>query len=719
MSASGIKRFLASSLVVMALPAAVQAQSTAYEIWGSDLSNSVGGQITLGAKGGYLYIFDSADVAGQMAGCAEALPLDCGSVPAPCDLNALFPAGLVEWDASGAPTGMTLGDFRGFARLHAVEHDPQGRYVALSLHGLRGGFVGIMDATTKQPLALFRATGTNADGGFEQRSVPTAYWNSDGSALIIANHDGKLLERIDVTRAAAMTGGTTLSLPQIEPEEEEPEADADAGIGIGRCVQEYRRNMDGTNGRPPHPFELCGRPGEIAEEPPVGEGSTDTGGDTGEDIGTGGEITGLVFNTSASLGMSAGLQVQSDATVFLGNGLIGTVEGTYDAAALGDLTPSGECKENGCSTGPNAQHGGRPDNLLNCPIISASDKAYVTFRGGGMLVVDTTATPMAIVGEYGNNHANGDGCGGAVVGDHVWFRAGLADSGFGAYASTFAVYRLDDTLVTGGAPNEPPIEEVYKDADNTRTGGNTSGGLFNTSGQLPGASTRQDARGMVATSGVAGAVPYVHVVNRIQNRIEVFNADTLARSSYDLVSADGAGAGDGACAAASVDDDPGLPANDPAPDAIATTPDGNLVVSLRGPAPVLARHAAQGSCPGIGVIDLSDDGSRGALAAVLRASNTTDSAWVRVLNGHAYEGAERADMRGVAVLPKLSGRTGPGRYPGPGRRDGALALIALPAERRCGRRGRAQPGRRTRPARPAAPSRTLRLPGHRGRRSRE
>lgn len=665
MSALGLRRVLAFSFTVLAVPSAGLAQSTAYEVWSGDLSNSVAGLGTPGAAGGYLYIFDSADIEAQIGGGAPAQPLDCGAIPGPCDLKALFPPSLVEMDASGAPTGMTLGDFdlSGFARLHAVERDPQGRYVALSLHGLSGGFIGIMDADTKQAVALFRASGTNADGGFDQRAVPTARWNSDGSALIVANHDGKILERIDVARTASTTTATTEPLPQIEPEAEEPEAGEETGpgIGIGRCVSGFRRNMGGADGKPPHPFELCGQPGDAVagddssggEEGEPGTGETGTGeSQTGGETGTGGEITGLVFNISASLGMGRGLEVQSPATVFSGNGLIGTVSGGYDAGALGDLTPNGECKENNCGTGPNAGFGGRPDNLLNCPIVSASDKAYVTFLGGGMLVVDTAATPMAIVGEYGNQFANGDGCGGAVVGDQVWFRAGVTDGGFGTYASTLTVYRVDDSLVGGGAPNEPAIEQVYKDPGNTATGGNFPGDLFNLTGQLPGTSTRQDAQGMAVTSGAGGSVPFVHVVDRIQNRIEVFNTETLARSSYDLTSADGAGVGNGACEAASVADDPALPSNDPAPDEIAATPDGRLVVSLHGPAPVLARHAAQGSCPGVGVIELSADGSSGALTAVLRASNTADSAFVSVFNGHRYAGAERADMHGVAIIPQ-------------------------------------------------------------------
>ena len=79
---------------------------------------------------------------------------------------------------------------------------------------------------------------------------------------------------------------------------------------------------------------------------------------------------------------------------------------------------------------------------------------------------------------------------------------------------------------------------------------------------------------------------------------------------------------DGGCAVASVTDGgPGFVTNDPAPDFIAATPDGQyMMLSLRGPAPVSAIHAAHGSCPVVGVVKLEQGGMTGSLVAVWRST---------------------------------------------------------------------------------------------------
>ena len=66
-----------------------------------------------------------------------------------------------------------------------------------------GGYIGIIDTRRKEAIALFRVTGTNVGGGVDVRSVHMSLWDSTGSAIIIANLNGKLLERIDVTRNGA------------------------------------------------------------------------------------------------------------------------------------------------------------------------------------------------------------------------------------------------------------------------------------------------------------------------------------------------------------------------------------------------------------------------------------------------------------------------------------------------------------------------------------
>ena len=55
----------------------------------------------------------------------------------------------------------------------------------------------------------------------------------------------------------------------------------------------------------------------------------------------------------------------------------------------------------------------RPDNAPICPVIDASStRAFVTLRGGGLVVVDATATPIQIVGEYDMAAVHANGCGG-------------------------------------------------------------------------------------------------------------------------------------------------------------------------------------------------------------------------------------------------------------------------------------------------------------------
>ena len=443
----------------------------------------------------------------------------------------------------------------------------------MNLFAPGGGFVGIVDGETKEAVALFRVSQTT--GSSVQRSLHMSFWNSDGSALLLANLHGKILERIDIER------------------------DED------------------------------------------------------------GQMLSATFNQTASLGMT-GMQILDGAKTYLGTNahkrpLLGAVAGDYDADAIGPLTPNGFCKENGCAQGAgDGGLGGRANNVIICPIVAQNGNVYVTFGGGGLIVADANVTPMTIVGEYGMGLINGAGCGGVQTGDLVWLNAGVSASGAGATQSTFTMYVLDNAqfaAAPGFNPeNSPSPKEPFKDATNTATIGNASGPAANDSGQLPGQTTRRDAHGAVGTLDDR----YVHNVDRIQNNVEVFDSATLARSTYDLTSANGDGTGGpGACAAASVGDDPGLPDNDPAPDLMDRTPDGRyLVVALRGPVPVSVTHSAQGSCPGVGMIELLEGGATGRLVGVLRSSNTIDTAPVSAPGGHAYGGAEHSDPHGAAVRVK-------------------------------------------------------------------
>ncbi len=266
---------------------------------------------------------------------------------------------------------------------------------------------------------------------------------------------------------------------------------------------------------------------------------------------------------------------------------------------------------------------------------------------------------MRIVGEYGNRIVNGAGCGGVEAQGSMFFNGGVSASSAGATQSTFILYALDDSKfdanVNDPQENTPFPSQIFNDATNTNTGGNINGTIdSNDSGQLPNLSTRRDSHGAATT--LDGK--YLHVVDRIQNIMEVFDVATEERvNTYDLVSKDGKSGREGhagPCLKRSVLDDNFLHLNDPAPDLLELTPDGkHLMIAFRGPKPVSVSHAAQGSCPGVGIVELSEDGKSGKLVDVLRTTNAIDTVPVgTITGGHDYTGSERSDVHGAIVVAK-------------------------------------------------------------------
>ena len=380
-----------------------------------------------------------------------------------------------------------------------------------------------------------------------------------------------------------------------------------------------------------------------------------------------GIITQLSFDKSATLGLGKAQSVTADAAVFTGvnahgNPLIGQTIGDYLNADLSDFTPNSVCKENGCDGGANdGDKGGRGANLPICSIPSMdNDLTYITLAGGGLFVVDASQTPLKIVGEYGKEVIYGAGCGGVQAKGKMHVNSGVSASGLGADQSMFAVWQLDDEDYLGptmNPQNEPLPAVVFEDEDNTATGGNLVGVPSDPSGQIPGQTTRRDSHGTAATVDES----YVHVVDRVQNVVESFDVESFKRVTYDLTSKSGKNGltgQPGACAAKSVLDDENLPINDPAPDLSETTPDGKyLMIAFRGPAPVSVPHSAQGSCPGVGVVELLPNGKGGRLVGVLRSTNTVVDAVVitdaSFPGGIAYSGAERSDVHGAIVVSKV------------------------------------------------------------------
>ncbi len=362
-----------------------------------------------------------------------------------------------------------------------------------------------------------------------------------------------------------------------------------------------------------------------------------------------GNILTATFNQSASMGVGANSIVAS-AKAYLGmngagNPMIGSVSGAYTAEATAQLTPNGKCRQNGCSAGPDGSMGGRSTNVIVCPIVSSTDKVYITFGGGGLLVADGTSTPMKIVGEYGKQVINGAGCGGVEAGGNVYLNAGASAAGAGATQSEFTMYRLTTNFPDAGSAypeNFPRPRTIFKDPDNTATGGATSGPASNGTGQLPGTTTRRDAHGAVGTN----SGHYVHNADRVQNTVTSFNVATGQAHEYPLT-------GTTACSSVAADGVPAAYADDVTPDLMDRSPNGDyLFFAARGPVPASVSHSAQGACPGVGVIKLTNGGQSGVLEKVVRTYNTTDTAAPTAVNGYAYTGTERSDPHGVAVVIK-------------------------------------------------------------------
>ncbi len=386
---------------------------------------------------------------------------------------------------------------------------------------------------------------------------------------------------------------------------------------------------------------------------------------------TNGSIEDLHLNKSATIFLGRGFEVKEDEDALFYSGdnafdnpLKGTISGSYDDADTSDLTPLGTCKESECSGFSQVMEGGsRPNNVPICAVTTKNDRAYVTFGGGGLFILDLKATPMKIIAEYGNAVVNGAGLCGAHSDDKIFLNGGISAGGAGFDQSTSTLYAFNDSLLqydpdhSYDKQNMPMPDQVFKDPTNTNTIGNVDGASDkNESGQLPGKSTRRDSHGIKTTKKGT----YIHMSDRIQNVMDVFDTETYEHvGTYDLVSKDGKsgrGGASGPCRNKSVLDDPLLQLNDPAPDLFDITPDGKyFMVAFRGPVPVTVPHAAQGSCPGVGIVEITDGGKSGKLVDILRTVNTLDkveNGEDRTVGGHHYKGAERSDVHYSIVVYK-------------------------------------------------------------------
>jgi hypothetical protein len=458
-----------------------------YEVWLSDQVNTQGisGDNHDGTHGGKVHIYDGSDLE-QNPPVNRPRVLDV--------TDHLFP------DADQT-TGAHV------ARIHGILPSPDHRY--LTLNFVASGHLGIVDGETKTPVCLFRTTET-ATG----RQNHMSFWTPDGKAIIVANQNGRMLERVDVKR------------------------------------------------------------------------------------GAGGEISGFEFNASASLDLVGGenrIKTQPIAIDSNSNDNIScTIKGTV-ADNQPTTTPTGALKQ---------AENVRPVNSVICPIpASNSQHVFTTLGGGGLFVVDIHSEPMSIVAEYDANVVHAAGCGGVEAAGFMHLNTGTP----GPNISEFTLYRfpLDyPSTPDFNSPNTPEPIAVWEDPDNGKT-------LVD--------NMNRDAHGLVLIHNTVSGTPrFLHQFDRIRNNVEVFKVappwNDLAfrhEGSYSLTTTGACGSTLGADAA-----------NDPTPDlgelSLAGVPDGRRIyVALRGPFPLSVSHAADGSCPGLGIITLSPDRRSGTLTHVL------------------------------------------------------------------------------------------------------
>jgi hypothetical protein len=143
-----------------------QRRQGGFEVWIADQSDTRPG------FGGQLLIFDDDDLMGRRpAHAAPSVRMDLGAETA---------------DLCRAATG------RNPVRPHMILFNQEHTHAVLSF--VASGHVVIFDAATRTPLSCFETTVSETTG---TRQAHAAYPAPDGSYILVANQNGKRLERID------------------------------------------------------------------------------------------------------------------------------------------------------------------------------------------------------------------------------------------------------------------------------------------------------------------------------------------------------------------------------------------------------------------------------------------------------------------------------------------------------------------------------------------
>ncbi len=230
--------------------------------------------------------------------------------------------------------------------------------------------------------------------------------------------------------------------------------------------------------------------------------------------------------------------------------------------------------------------GERPDTSPICPITGSSSRyAFVTLRGGGLLVFDVTTTPMQVVATLDNNQIHPAGCGGIEVDGTMYINSG---GGWPVAPLSYDVYALDVTNLPKSVSAKLISQRDEKFAD---------------------------------SHGMIGVGRYLWSGDRAGNNVEII--DTLSNLSVGAVDLE-------------------TDANkDPAPDLMDIAPDRQYVfVGVRGPNPLTGNdktiNNAKGTIPGVGVIHVDGGGKVGHYKGQAAITNMKD-------------GKETADTHGIAV----------------------------------------------------------------------
>ena len=170
----GITGLCAAMAVAWVGQAGAGGVGTAYEVWLSDQTNSQGltTAVPLGTHGGFIRVYDGADL-------EQNPPVNN---PLNLDVTTIFPGAL-------ASTGGNL------SRIHGILPSSDHKHMAASF--VVSGHLGIIDGASKTGVCLFRSTGY---GSPVVRQNHMSFWSPDGSKLILANQNGKAMERVDVVR---------------------------------------------------------------------------------------------------------------------------------------------------------------------------------------------------------------------------------------------------------------------------------------------------------------------------------------------------------------------------------------------------------------------------------------------------------------------------------------------------------------------------------------